>query len=131
MSEEAREIKVRTRKFSLRKGRLRICFSVLGEGLQIKEMFLKKRNALEQVHVPFQLSSKGNVYEAVIDLKQQEFEYAFWDVVALVFDGSETYEAILGGQRVSLKLRLILFPRWYRKAHASIIYPFEIGRAHV
>lgn len=127
MSEEAREIKVKTRKFSLRKGRLRICFSVLGEGLQIKEMFLKKRNALEEVHVPFQLSCKGNVYDAVIDLEKQEFEYAFWDVVALVDDGKESYEAVLGGQRVSLKLRLILFPRWYRKARSSIIYPFVNG----
>lgn len=127
MSEDVREIKVKTRKFSLRKGRFRICFSALDETLQIKEMFLKKRNALEEVYVPFQLSSKGNSYEAVIDLKQQEFEYAFWDVVALVQDGTETYEAVLGGQRVSLKLRLILFPRWYRKDRSSIIYPFVNG----
>lgn len=127
MSEDAREIKVKTRKFSLRKGKLRICFSPLDDKVKIREVFLKKRHALEDICVPFQLICKGKCYEACMDLKHREFEHAFWDVVALADDGTEVYQAILGGQSVSLKVRLILFPRWYRKDRVSIIYPFVNG----
>ncbi len=127
MSEDAREIKVKTKKFSLKKGKLRICFSVSDERIEIKELFLKKRNALEEIRIPFHLTCTGNFYEAWMELEDREFEYAFWDVVALADDGSETYQAILGGQSVSLKVRLILFPRWYRQNRDSIIYPFVNG----
>ncbi|MEY8390570.1 hypothetical protein D3Z36_05235 [Lachnospiraceae bacterium] len=127
MSEDAREIKVKTGKFSLRKGKLKICFSPYDENVKIKELFLKKRHALEDVCVPFQLDRKGSGYEARMELEYRELEYAFWDVVAVVEDGAEVYQAILGGQSVSLKMRLILFPRWYRTNRDSIIYPFVNG----
>ncbi len=127
MSEDAREIKVKTRKFSLRKGKLRICFSPLDDQVKIQELFLKKRHALEEIRVPFHLEAGGNGYEAWMDLEREKFEYAFWDIVAVAANGSEVYQAILGGQSVSLKMRLILFPCWYKKGGDSIIYPFVNG----
>ena len=83
MSEDAREIKVKTKKFSLKKGKLRICFSVSDPGVKIRELFLKKRNALEEVQIPFILDCTAQGYDASMDLEQREFEYAFWDIVAL------------------------------------------------
>ena len=56
-------------------------------------------------------------------------ERAFWDVVAVVDSGSgETYDAILGGLSIFLKLKLIFFPRWTRTNGGNMIYPFVNGK---
>lgn len=122
-----REIRVNTKRFSLKKGRLRISFSVSEPGKRIRKLFLKERNALKEVYLPFHLRCREDFYDASMDLDRTDFNIAFWDVVALVEDEAEQYQAILGGQSIKLKLKLILFPRWYRKDRRDIVYPFVNG----
>ena len=122
-----KEIKVKTKKFSLRKGKLRLKFVVPEGRKKLTGLFLKKRNVLEEVSVPFHLKPQGNCYDAELDLGHIRLDVAFWDIVAAIEDGGKEYEAMIGGQSVKLKLKLILFPRWYRKNKEYIIYPFVNG----
>lgn len=126
-----REIKVHTKKFSLKNGRIKICFSWEKEKGLVKSLCLKQRNARIDTSYPFSLirKEKGErfEYQAVIDLNQYELEVAFWDVVASVESSKEVYEAILGGLSNRLKIRLILFPRWTKTNDGHLIYPFVNG----
>ncbi len=122
-----KEIKVKTKRFSLGQGRLRLKFVVPEGHKRITGLFLKKRHVLDEVSVPFCLAAQGNCYDAELDLSHIHLDVAFWDIVAAVEDGGQEYEAIIGGQGVKLKLKLILFPRWYRKNKEYIIYPFVNG----
>ena len=122
-----KEIKVKTKRFSLGQGRLRLKFVVPEGHKRITGLFLKKRHVLDEVSVPFCLAAQGTCYDAELDLSHIHLDVAFWDIVAAVEDGGQEYEAIIGGQGVKLKLKLILFPRWYRKNKEYIIYPFVNG----
>lgn len=122
-----KEIKVKTKKFSLKTGKLKIRFVVTESHKTVKGLFLKKRHVLEEVYVPFHLECRENCYDAELDLDSIRLDVAFWDVVASIEDGSNEYKAILGGKSIKLKLKLILFPRWYRSNKEFIIYPFVNG----
>ena len=110
------EIKVKTRKFSLTKGTIKISFELEGSRGRIRSLKLKQRNAVLDTSFPFEMQTakKGNtiVYHAQINVDQYPMETAFWDVVASVDkEGKGNYEdAILGGLSSKLKLKLILFP---------------------
>lgn len=130
------QIKVKTRKFSLRKGCVRISFDLDEREGFIDELWLKQRGALNSLKFPFKLTHSqkgvGIRYKAVIDVKKYNIKAAFWDVVAVVrqtddSSGEERHEAILGGLSTKLKLKLILFPRWTRTDDGSLIYPFVNG----
>ncbi|MBO5524854.1 MAG: CDP-glycerol glycerophosphotransferase family protein [Roseburia sp.] len=127
-----REIKVHTKKFSLKRGRITIGFSWEKEKGVVRQMCLKQRNARMDVRYPFELKKKEKgqqlFYQAVIDLNQYELEIAFWDVMVEVEEAEgETYEAILGGLSNRLKIWLILFPRWTKTKDGHLIYPFVNG----
>lgn len=126
-----REIKVHTKKFSLKRGTIKIAFSWEKEKGQVEGLCLKQRNARIDTRYPFVLiqKEKGDCiwYEAEIDLNQYQLEVAFWDVVAEVKTPEESYEAILGGLSNKLKIRLILFPRWTKTTDGHLIYPFVNG----
>ena len=99
--EASAEIKVKTKRFSLKKGPIKICFELPEEKGQIRSLKLKLRNEIMDVSYPFILHtrSRGNrtVYRAEINVNAYPMERAFWDVVAVVDSGSgETYDAILG-----------------------------------
>ena len=125
------EIKVKTTKFSLKKGKIIIHFSWEKEKGTVVGLILKQRNARIDQSFPFQLQSKeadGRIwYQASIDLNQYELAVAFWDVVAQVESKEEKYDAILGGQSNKLKIRLILFPTWTKTSDGHLIYPFVNG----
>ena len=97
------EIKVKTRKFSLTKGTIKISFELEGSRGRIRSLKLKQRNAVLDTSFPFEMQTakKGNtiVYHAQINVDQYPMETAFWDVVASVDkEGKGNYEdAILGG----------------------------------
>lgn len=127
-----REIKVHTKKFSLKRGRITIVFSWEKEKGVVRQMCLKQRNARMDVRYPFELKKKEKgqqlFYQAVIDLNQYELETAFWDVTVEVAEtAGEVYEAILGGLSNRLKIWLILFPRWTKTDDGHLIYPFVNG----
>lgn len=131
--EASAEIKVKTKRFSLKKGTIKICFELPEEKGQIRSLKLKLRNEIMDVSYPFMLHtrSRGNrtVYRAEINVNAYPMERAFWDVVAVVDSGSgETYDAILGGLSIFLKLKLIFFPRWTRTNGGNMIYPFVNGK---
>ena len=95
--EASAEIKVKTKRFSLKKGTIKICFELPEEKGQIRSLKLKLRNEIMDVSYPFILHtrSRGNrtVYRAEINVNAYPMERAFWDVVAVVDSGSgETYE---------------------------------------
>lgn len=126
------EIKVKTKKFSLKKGKVKICFELPKKKGRIRSLKLKQRNTVIDASFPFTMStvSKGDtiVYHAEIDVNQYHLEIAFWDVVATVDTGKgEPYDAIVGGLSTALKLKLILFPRWTRTKDGNMIYPFVNG----
>ena len=127
------EIKVKTRKFSLTKGTIKISFELEGSRGRIRSLKLKQRNAVLDTSFPFEMQTakKGNtiVYHAQINVDQYPMETAFWDVVASVDkEGKGNYEdAILGGLSSKLKLKLILFPRWTRTGDGHMVYPFVNG----
>lgn len=127
------EIKVKTRKFSLTKGTIKISFELEGSRGRIRSLKLKQRNAVLDTSFPFEMQTakKGNtiVYHAQINVEQYPMETAFWDVVASVDkEGKGNYEdAILGGLSSKLKLKLILFPRWTRTGDGHMVYPFVNG----
>lgn len=131
--EASAEIKVKTKRFSLKKGTIKICFELPEEKGQIRSLKLKLRNEIMDVSYPFILHtrSRGNrtVYRAEINVNAYPMERAFWDVVAVVDSGSgETYDAILGGLSIFLKLKLIFFPRWTRTNGGNMVYPFVNGK---
>ena len=82
------EIKVKTRKFSLTKGTIKISFELEGSRGRIRSLKLKQRNAVLDTSFPFEMQTakKGNtiVYHAQINVDQYPMETAFWDVVASV-----------------------------------------------
>ncbi len=125
LQELQEQIKVKVKRFSLRRGRLRIRFLTQGE--TVTALFLKKRNAIEEVRLPFTLKRAGDAYDASLDLEGREFEEAFWDVVASVEAGGRRYDAALGGVGAARKIKFILFPRWYRNGGGFIVYPFVNG----
>ena len=111
--EASAEIKVKTKRFSLKKGTIKICFELPEEKGQIRSLKLKLRNEIMDAQNSSLLP----------------MERAFWDVVAVVDSGSgETYDAILGGLSIFLKLKLIFFPRWTRTNGGNMIYPFVNGK---
>ena len=128
------EIKVKTRKFSLTKGTIKISFELEGSRGRIRSLKLKQRNAVLDTSFPFEMQTakKGNtiVYHAQINVDQYPMETAFWDVVASVDkEGKGNYEdAILGGLSSKLKLKLILFPRWTRTGDGHMVYPVVNSR---
>ena len=133
LMEAPAEIKVKTRKFSLTKGTIKISFELEGSRGRIRSLKLKQRNAVLDTSFPFEMQTakKGNtiVYHAQINVDQYPMETAFWDVVASVDkEGKGNYEdAILGGLSSKLKLKLILFPRWTRTGDGHMVYPFVNG----
>ena len=68
--EASAEIKVKTKRFSLKKGTIKICFELPEEKGQIRSLKLKLRNEIMDVSYPFILHtrSRGNrtVYRAEI-----------------------------------------------------------------
>ena len=82
------EIKVKTRKFSLTKGTIKISFELEGSRGRIRSLKLKQRNTVLDTSFPFEMQTakKGNtiVYHAQINVDQYPMETAFWDVVASV-----------------------------------------------
>ena len=91
------EIKVKTRKFSLTKGTIKISFELEGSRGRIRSLKLKQRNAVLDTSFPFEMQTakKGNtiVYHAQINVDQYPMETAFWDVVASVDkEGKGNYE---------------------------------------
>ena len=102
LMEAPAEIKVKTRKFSLTKGTIKISFELEGSRGRIRSLKLKQRNAVLDTSFPFEMQTakKGNtiVYHAQINVDQYPMETAFWDVVASVDkEGKGNYEdAILG-----------------------------------
>ncbi len=125
MGEVEEQIKVKMKKFSLKKGRLRLRFCTKGE--IVSALFLKKRNTAEDRRLAFSLRREGDGYDASLDLEGQDFEEAFWDVVATVGSGGEAHDAVLGGVGAALKIKFILFPRWRRNGKGFIVYPFVNG----
>ncbi len=126
-----REIIVKTVRFSLRRGKIMISFLVGKEKGEVTDLYLKQRNAVTECKYAFALRRREKKdairYDAVLDVNELSLEVAFWDIVAQVEKGEESFEAILGGQSSLLKLRLILFPRWTRTQDAHMIYPFVNG----
>lgn len=131
MMQAAREIRVRTRRFVLRKGKIKLRFAWKTDNGEVMQLYLKQRNAVEPQYFRFELTKreKGEelCYEAWLDCNACKLSDAFWDVVAKVQAADESYEAILGGLSVRLKLKLILFPRWTKTADGHLIYPFVNG----
>lgn len=138
------QIKVVTKRFSLKKGKIYIKFSLNARQGIIKQLKLKQRNTVVVNEFYFELTSdnknevlagedKTITYKAVLDVNNKNMEVAFWDVVALVNstdkeDGSEKqYDAILGGLSVWLKLKLIAMPQWTKTKDGNMIYPFVNG----
>ena len=82
------EIKVKTRKFSLIKGTIKISFELEESRGRIRSLKLKQRNTVLDTSFPFEMQTakKGNtiVYHAQINVDQYPMETAFWDVVASV-----------------------------------------------
>lgn len=76
------EIKVKTRKFSLTKGTIKISFELEGSRGRIRSLKLKQRNAVLDTSFPFEMQTakKGNtiVYHAQINVDQYPMETAFW-----------------------------------------------------
>lgn len=72
------EIKVKTRKFSLTKGTIKICFELEGSRGRIRSLKLKQRNAVLDTSFPFEMQTakKGNmiVYHAQINVDQYPME---------------------------------------------------------
>ena len=70
--EASAEIKVKTKRFSLKKGTIKICFELPEEKGQIRSLKLKLRNEIMDVSYPFILHtrSRGNrtVYRAEINV---------------------------------------------------------------
>lgn len=126
------EIKVKTKKFSLRNGKIVIHFSFPKEKAEIIDLKLVKRNETIPYAIAFSLQKKEKKadiqYTALLDLRMESLEVAFWDVVASVKkQNEEPYDAILGGLSARLKLWLIAFPRWTRTKDGHLIYPFVNG----
>lgn len=126
-----REIKVKTVRFSLRRGKLLFSFKSGREQGNITGLYLKQRNAVTECKYPFVLKKreKGNtvVCDASLDANLLSLEVAFWDIVAQVETPEEEFEAVIGGQSSLRKLWLILFPRWTRTEDGHMIYPFVNG----
>ena len=126
-----KEIKVQTRKFQLKKGKILLGFRLQRDRGKITGLSLVQRNARVHMAYPFLLKRKEKKdhiqYDAVIDLSGLPLEVAFWDVVATVETKGEKQEAILGGLSAKLKLSLILFPRWTKTKDGHLIYPFVNG----
>lgn len=150
-----KEIKVNTKKFSLRNGTIRLVFSLAKDKGEITALSLVQRNALQKGRYPFVMTKEQRgshvTYKAQLDLAGEKLEVAFWDVVASVrgnapntpnalgreqggaLDGvdsladGEEYDAILGGLSAKLKLWLIAFPRWTKTKDGHLIYPFVNG----
>lgn len=152
IQEAPREIKVHTRRFSLRNGTITIAFSLAKNKGRVEALSLVQRNARVHASYSFTLCAKDKGesirYLAKLDLSCLKLEIAFWDVVAAVRPkqtaetvreqqetaheqaGTQdvgTYQAILGGLSAKLKLWLILFPRWTRTKDGHLIYPFVNG----
>lgn len=128
-----RQIKVKTKKFSLKKGKVNISFELVKDKGEITRLCLKQRNAVRSACFDFELKAikKGDaiLYSATIDVNKYPLEVSFWDVVATVVDKDEPqgYEAILGGLSAKLKLKLIIIPRWTKTDNGYMIYPFVNG----
>lgn len=118
------EIKVKTKKFSLKRGVLRICFSWKDEGRNIRGVYLRQRNEKQALSFPFVVKRTQEVYDCRLDTDRAKLVNGFWDVTADV-DGEEM---MLGGQSSKLKLRLILFPTWTRTKDGHLVYPFVNGK---
>lgn len=133
IKEAPAEIKVCTKRFSLRRGKMTLVFSLTKSKGEITGLNLVKRNAIVPDSIPFLLGKKekGDVvlYHAQLDLSKESLEVAFWDVVARVSQPGkgESYDAILGGLSAKLKLLLIAFPRWTKTGDGHLIYPFVNG----
>lgn len=132
VAQPPKEIKVQTKKFSLRQGKILIKFSLAKNKGEIEKLKLVKRNETIPYSIAFSLAKKEKQdvvsYTAVLDLRQETLEVAFWDVVASVKkEGEQAYDAILGGLSAKLKLMLIAFPRWTKTQDGHIIYPFVNG----
>ncbi len=76
--EASAEIKVKTKRFSLKKGTIKICFELPEEKGQIRSLKLKLRNEIMDVSYPFILHtrSRGNrtVYRAEINVNAYPME---------------------------------------------------------
>lgn len=132
LMEAPAEIKVKTRKFSLHKGIICIGFELEENKGKIRSLKLKQRNAVIDKSYLFSMNTvqKGKtiVYHAELNVNDCHMETAFWDVVASADTGNGEYEdRILGGLSTSLKLKLILFPRWTRTKDGNMVYPFVNG----
>ena len=70
------EIKVKTRKFSLTKGTIKISFELEGSRGRIRSLKLKQRNAVLDTSFPFEMQTakKGNtiVYHAQINVSKMD-----------------------------------------------------------
>lgn len=128
------EIKVKTRKFSLTKGTIKISFELEGSRGRIRSLKLKQRNAVLDTSFPFEMQTakKGNtiVYHAQINVDQYPMETAFWDVVASVDkEGKGIMRMRSGGLSSKLKLKLILFPRWTETGMGIWFIPLSTEQA--
>lgn len=127
----APEIKVKTKRFLLRKGKIKIRFALDKSRGMITALYLKQRGAVEPQYFPFMLTKreKGEEirYDAALDVNTEKMAVGFWDVVVKEETPEGGHEAILGGLSAKLKLMLILFPRWTRTRDEHVIYPFVNG----
>ncbi len=138
IKEAPRQIKVKTKKFSLKKGIINIAFEYDTGKVHINSVKLKKRNSdADCNHInefEFALRNAENVSsgkcEAVLDVNGLGLDIGFWDVVCVCEDKKqpgEVYDAILGGLGTWMKIKFILFPRWTKTKEDTIIYPFVNG----
>ena len=131
IQEAAREIKVKTTRFSLKKGKIILRFFCDDSKGKIVGLKLKQRNVRMENSYPFELKEEQRKsktkYSAKININDVRLEVGFWDIVARVKTESGEVEAVLGGQSTKLKIRLILFPRWTRTGDGHLIYPFVNG----
>ena len=94
------EVKVRTKRFLLRKGKIKIRFELDKELGIIDALYLKQRGAMDAQYFPFALKKRevGNRirYDALLDVNMQKMAVGFWDVVAEKVTYGERQEAVLG-----------------------------------
>lgn len=131
--EKMREIYAPAKHFSLKNGIIKLKVT-LSKEKKIENLFLKQRNGELAEKIPFILREKEKgthiQYCFVLDTNAISMKNGFWDIVATVKDGNETYDAILGGQSTWKKLMLIAFPRWLKTKDGHIVYPFINGERH-
>ena len=82
LMEAPAEIKVKTRKFSLTKGTIKISFELEGSRGRIRSLKLKQRNTVLDTSFPFEMQTakKGNtiVYHAQISIRWKPHSGMWW-----------------------------------------------------